>query len=214
MAKEQNLSLNPTKISGQCGRLMCCLKYEQDYYEETLKKLPRVGKEIMTPDGVGYVTEINVLKEKVKVRVRTDDSFEVREYGVEDVRKLAPGERPTENELPPKVVEKPQPVEKKEEEEEPKRKRYPRPKAVKTMNTDQYMELHAVGDEPEREEKPEEAASDDKKDGGKPKNGGKRPPRNDNRRSRGPRVRKDNAPEEAGADKKPAAPTEAPKKEE
>ena len=214
MAKEQNLSLNPTKISGQCGRLMCCLKYEQDYYEETLKKLPRVGKEIMTPDGVGYVTEINVLKEKVKVRVRTDDSFEVREYGVEDVRKLAPGERPTENELPPKVVEKPQPVEKKEEEEEPKRKRYPRPKAVKTMNTYQYMELHAVGDEPEREEKPEEAASDDKKDGGKPKNGGKRPPRNDNRRSRGPRVRKDNAPEEAGADKKSAAPTEAPKKEE
>ena len=214
MAKEQNLSLNPTKISGQCGRLMCCLKYEQDYYEETLKKLPRVGKEIMTPDGVGYVTEINVLKEKVKVRVRTDDSFEVREYGVEDVRKLAPGERPTENELPPKVVEKPQPVEKKEEEEEPKRKRYPRPKAVKTMNTDQYMELHAVGDEPEREEKPEEAASDDKKDGGKPKNGGKRPPRNDNRRSRGSRVRKDNAPEEVGADKKPAAPTEAPKKEE
>lgn len=214
MAKTQNLSLNPTKISGTCGRLMCCLKYEQDYYEETLKKLPRVGKEIMTPDGVGYVTEINVLKEKVKVRVRTDDSFEVREYGVEDVRKLAPGERPTENELPPKVVEKPQPVEKKEEEEEPKRKRYPRPKAVKTMNTDQYMELHAVGDEPEREEKPEEAASDDKKDGGKPKNGGKRPPRNDNRRSRGPRVRKDNAPEEAGADKKSAAPTEAPKKEE
>lgn len=214
MAKEQNLSLNPTKISGQCGRLMCCLKYEQDYYEETLKKLPRVGKEIMTPDGVGYVTEINVLKEKVKVRVRTDDSFEVREYGVEDVRKLAPDERPTENELPPKVVEKPQPVEKKEEEEEPKRKRYPRPKAVKTMNTDQYMELHAVGDEPEREEKPEEAASDDKKDGGKPKNGGKRPPRSDNRRGRGPRVRKDNAPEEAGADKKLAAPTEAPKKEE
>ena len=54
----------------------------------------------------------------------------------------------------------------------------------------------------------------DKKDGGKPKNGGKRPPRNDNRHSRGPRVRKDNAPEEASADKKPAAPTEAPKKEE
>ncbi|MDO4386981.1 MAG: hypothetical protein Q4E18_13395, partial [Clostridia bacterium] len=106
------------------------------------------------------------------------------------------------------------PVEKKEEEEEPKRKRYPRPKAVKTMNTDQYMELHAVGDEPEREEKPEEAGSDDRKDGGKPRNGGKRPPRNDNRRGRGPRVRKDNAPEEAGADKKPAAPTEAPQKEE
>ena len=51
MAKEQNLSLNPTKISGQCGRLMCCLKYEQDHYEATLKKNPKVGKECVTPDG-------------------------------------------------------------------------------------------------------------------------------------------------------------------
>ena len=93
MAKEQNLSLNPTKISGQCGRLMCCLKYEQDYYEETLKKLPRVGKEIMTPDGVGYVTEINVLKEKVnvlrqlvKVLVDVNDEKEMREYPVEELK--------------------------------------------------------------------------------------------------------------------------------
>ncbi|MEF9896578.1 MAG: stage 0 sporulation family protein, partial [Clostridia bacterium] len=60
MAKEQNLSLNPAKISGQCGRLMCCLKYEQDYYETTLKKLPRLGREAMTPDGPGYITDINV----------------------------------------------------------------------------------------------------------------------------------------------------------
>ncbi|MEG1814088.1 MAG: stage 0 sporulation family protein, partial [Clostridia bacterium] len=83
MAKEQNLSLNPAKISGQCGRLMCCLKYEQDYYETTLKKLPRLGREALTPDGPGYITDINVIREKVKVRVRNaDDTFDVREYGL------------------------------------------------------------------------------------------------------------------------------------
>ena len=53
MAKEQNLSLNPTKISGVCGRLMCCLKYEQDHYEQARKKMPKVGKEVSTPDGTG-----------------------------------------------------------------------------------------------------------------------------------------------------------------
>ncbi len=91
MAKEQNLSLNPTKISGQCGRLMCCLKYEQDYYEATLKKLPKVGKDIMTPDGAGVVTEINPIREKVKVRIHTaDDTFDLREYAMDDVRRMGP----------------------------------------------------------------------------------------------------------------------------
>jgi len=91
MAKDQNLSLNPTKISGQCGRLMCCLKYEQDYYEVTLKKLPRVGKEIQTPDGMGVVTEIGVIREKVKVRIRqADDTYDVREYSLSEV--CRPGE--------------------------------------------------------------------------------------------------------------------------
>ncbi len=146
MAKEQNLSLNPTKISGQCGRLMCCLKYEQDYYEETLKKLPRVGKEIFTPDGIGYVTEINVLREKVRVRVRTgDDTFEVREYGVDDVRRPTQAERIAEGEHSFKRPERPAPEAKENAstEEEPKKRRYPRPKAVKTLNTDQYMEMHS-----------------------------------------------------------------------
>ena len=91
MAKDQNLSLNPTKISGQCGRLMCCLKYEQDFYEVTLKKLPRIGREIMTPDGIGTVTEIAVIREKVKVRMRQpDDTYDIREYGLDQVCK--PGE--------------------------------------------------------------------------------------------------------------------------
>ena len=130
MAKEQNLSLNPTKISGQCGRLMCCLKYEQDYYEETLKKLPRVGKDIMTPDGVGVVTEINVLRERVKVRVKTgDDNFEVKEYELPDVRKLAPGEKALYQESVPRQAAEPVRQSEAKTEEDPKEekplKRYP-----------------------------------------------------------------------------------------
>jgi len=73
MAKEQCLSLNPTKISGVCGRLMCCLKYEQSCYEEIRSKMPKLNKEVMTPKGKGMVSEINILNEKVKVKLQTND---------------------------------------------------------------------------------------------------------------------------------------------
>ena len=69
MAKTQNLSLNPTKISGTCGRLMCCLKYEQDAYEDALKRLPKNDSFVQTPDGPGNVTDVNVLKEMATVRL-------------------------------------------------------------------------------------------------------------------------------------------------
>ena len=69
MAKTQNLSLNPTKISGTCGRLMCCLKYEQDAYEDAIKRMPKNESFVMTPDGPGNVSDINVLKETVNVRL-------------------------------------------------------------------------------------------------------------------------------------------------
>ena len=69
MAKTQNLSLNPTKISGTCGRLMCCLKYEQDAYEDALKRLPKNDSFVLTPDGPGNVSDVNVLKEKVTVKL-------------------------------------------------------------------------------------------------------------------------------------------------
>lgn len=74
MAKTQNLSLNPTKISGTCGRLMCCLKYEQDAYEDAIKRLPKNDSFVLTPDGTGNVSDVNVLKETVNVRLddRTD----------------------------------------------------------------------------------------------------------------------------------------------
>ena len=75
MAKEQNISLNPAKISGNCGRLMCCLKYEQEVYEEKLKRLPKVGAIVKTEDGEGTVEEVETLKEKVKVKVKDGDDY-------------------------------------------------------------------------------------------------------------------------------------------
>jgi len=86
MAKEQNLSLNPTKISGVCGRLMCCLKYEQDHYEQTRKSMPRLGKEVETPEGLGTVVDINVLKEALTVRLRRGDTSEQKTFSLADVK--------------------------------------------------------------------------------------------------------------------------------
>lgn len=85
MAKEQNLSLNPIKISGVCGRLMCCLKYEQDNYEQTRKRMPRVGREISVPDGTGVVVDVNVIKESVRVRLAKGDSSEMKDYTMEEL---------------------------------------------------------------------------------------------------------------------------------
>ncbi len=87
MAKEQNLSLNPTKISGVCGRLMCCLKHEEETYEYLNKKLPNVGDNVTTDDGLrGEVHSVNVLRQLVKVVVETNDEKEIREYKVEQLR--------------------------------------------------------------------------------------------------------------------------------
>ena len=88
MAKEQGLSLNPTKISGACGRLMCCLKYEQDTYEELNSHLPNVGDSVTTPDKlVGEVSSVNVLRQRVKVLITHDnDEKELKEYPVEELR--------------------------------------------------------------------------------------------------------------------------------
>lgn len=87
MAKEQNLSLNPTKISGVCGRLMCCLKNEQDTYEYLNSRLPRNGDYVTTDDGLkGEVSSVNVLRQTVKVLVEEDDQKELREYKVEQLR--------------------------------------------------------------------------------------------------------------------------------
>lgn len=87
MAKEQNLSLNPTKISGVCGRLMCCLKNEEETYEELNSRLPNVGDYVTTDDGYrGEVQSVSVLRQQVKVIVEINDEKEIREYKVEQLK--------------------------------------------------------------------------------------------------------------------------------
>lgn len=87
MAKEQNLSLNPTKISGVCGRLMCCLKNEEETYEYLNSRLPGVGDRVTANDGLrGEVQSVNVLRQMVKVIVEVGDEKEIREYQVSDLR--------------------------------------------------------------------------------------------------------------------------------
>ena len=115
MAKEQNLSLSPTKISGLCGRLMCCLQYEQSCYEEMKRRMPHVNRDILTPDGLGVVVDNNVITEKTKVRLTMPDgTIDVREFHYASLAK--PGE--------PLPIVQPvaQPVESQEREAEPETK--------------------------------------------------------------------------------------------
>lgn len=86
MAKEQNLSLNPSKISGNCGRLMCCLKYENEVYEEKLKRLPSIGAIVQTPDGEGEVDNIETLREIIRVKVKDGDNFVSKKYPTSDIK--------------------------------------------------------------------------------------------------------------------------------
>ena len=100
MAKEQNLSLNPTKISGVCGRLMCCLSHEEETYESLNKSLPHVGDKVTCPDGVqGEVSHVNVLRQLVKVLVEKGDSKEIHEYKAEEIRFVRKGFRQAKEEV-------------------------------------------------------------------------------------------------------------------
>jgi cell fate regulator YaaT (PSP1 superfamily) len=87
MAKNQNLALNPTKVSGQCGRLKCCLVYEEANYVEAAKRLPRAGKRVTTPEGVGRVGDVDVLRERVRVYFEDQPP---KVFAAADVRTLAP----------------------------------------------------------------------------------------------------------------------------
>ena len=85
-AKEQSTSLNPSKISGNCGRLMCCLRYEQEVYSEKIKKLPKIGAIVKTDDGEGKVIGLETLKEQVKVAVDKEDIQTIKSYKIEDIK--------------------------------------------------------------------------------------------------------------------------------
>ena len=106
MAKTQNLSLNPTKISGTCGRLMCCLKYEQGAYEDAVKRCPKQESFVECPDGTGTVASVNLLKEQVKVRLENADPGEQpKSYLTDEIRvvRSGKGRRPEGYEPPPKA---------------------------------------------------------------------------------------------------------------
>ena len=102
MAKEQNISLNPSKISGNCGRLMCCLKYEQEAYEEKLSRLPKVGAIVKTEDGEGVVDNVEVLKEQLKVKFKDGDEYFYKKYNAKDVEII---KNVSNNKIDPEEVE-------------------------------------------------------------------------------------------------------------
>ena len=103
MAKTQSMSLNPTKISGSCGRLMCCLRYEQDAYEDLVKKIPKTGSFVQTPFGYGSVTAANILRQKVKVLIDNEKEQEFKVLDADDVA-VVPGGRPKPGEPLPNVL--------------------------------------------------------------------------------------------------------------
>lgn len=86
MAKEQNISLNPSKISGNCGRLMCCLKYEQEVYEDKLKRLPNVGAIVKTPEGEGIVENVEILKEQIRVKLKDGEDYFYKKFDAKDIK--------------------------------------------------------------------------------------------------------------------------------
>ena len=86
MAKQQNIALNAAKISGNCGRLMCCLRFENEVYEEKLSRLPKVGAIVKTQDGEGIVDSIETLKEKVRVKLKDGEGFFYKKYDAKDVK--------------------------------------------------------------------------------------------------------------------------------
>ncbi len=85
MAKNQNLSLNPTKISGLCGKLMCCLRYENEYYAEMVKIIPKNGTEVLTPSGLGKIESSDILKQQLKVKIESKEGVEIKTFKLADV---------------------------------------------------------------------------------------------------------------------------------
>lgn len=161
MAKEQNLSLNPIKISGVCGRLMCCLKYEEDHYEQTRKRMPRVGREVITPDGSGVVCDLNIIKETVRVRIQKGDSSEMRDYPLDVLQKPgAPSAAPQETPEAPKEAA--------ETVEAPAGERAPEAESASTPNangTERPEKAEKFGKRPPRPQRSEERPRNAQRDG-------------------------------------------------
>ncbi len=86
MAKDQSLSLNPSKIAGNCGRLMCCLKYEDEVYQEKIKRLPHVGAIVKTPEGVGEVDSVETLAERIKVKLKNGENYSYKKFLLKEIK--------------------------------------------------------------------------------------------------------------------------------
>jgi cell fate regulator YaaT (PSP1 superfamily) len=99
MAKEQGISLNPTKISGTCGRLMCCLRFEQEAYAEIVAKAPREGAIVQTPEGQGVVTGVSILKEQAKVRLDRNGEADIDTFDLKDVYILKDAEKTNDEDI-------------------------------------------------------------------------------------------------------------------
>ena len=119
MAKVQSMSLNPSKISGACGRLMCCLRYEQAAYEELVKAVPKVGAFVETPAGYGTVSSVNILRSSLKVKLDGQGEDVFKNYQADEIA-VIPGGRPKPGEpLPSLLKDRPKPVREEEPKEDP-----------------------------------------------------------------------------------------------
>lgn len=173
MAKEQNLSLNPTKISGTCGRLMCCLKNEQETYEYLNKKMPSVGDTALTPDGLkGEVQSINVLRQLVKVLVEEeDDELELKEFKVEELkfiaRKKDKQKKDQEKELDPDLMAELESLEEKPEEKKSGEKKPSEKKSGEKKTSEKKPGEKKNPDKKNGEKKPTDKAGGEKKNGEK-----------------------------------------------
>ena len=164
MAKEQNLSLNPTKISGVCGRLMCCLNHEEETYENLNKNLPHVGDRVICPDGVqGEVNNVNVLRQLVKVVVEKGDSKEIHEYKAGEIRFVRRGHRQVQEEVSAEelraleLMEKQDKMDSETEEKPAKGQRKERP------NREERKERENKGERKERSDRENKGERSDRK---------------------------------------------------
>lgn len=184
MAKVQSLSLNPTKISGSCGRLMCCLRYEQEAYEELIKKVPKQGAFVETKDGYGTAVQVNLLRQTVKVKLDSDGDDTLRTYKPNELAAV-PGGRPKDGEAPPSVLHYvPEP-----EEEEEKEDEWAIPMLV----------APEIRYEPEKSEEEKKPSRRRRNRSGKPKTGQESPEKKEQQ----PKAEKPNRKQPKAAEKKP-----------
>ena len=200
MAKTQNLSLNPSKISGCCGRLMCCLRYEEEAYEDLIRHMPKQGCYVETEEGYGNVVSVDLLHQRVKVKLDSTGEAVVGDFEVEDVAEV-PGGRPPEGETPPHVL---QPREKKPK--PPVEDEWTMPKLF-SFDTEEEAPRSESEDKPAHrrnrgnrsgEKKPAAGANQGEK---KPQN--KKPRPQGEKKSAEPRTAKAESPVKAEGEKKP-----------